>query len=134
MAGSKDLGFLLKNMKPIQIPGEFVFCSIDEKRIILEAPPLLSFREAEGLTIVISRSAAESHQLEFDTTWGLVTLSVHSDLAAVGFLAKVTQYLAKAGVSVNVVSAYYHDHLFVPFTDVRKTIELLTQLSKDYSQ
>jgi hypothetical protein len=40
-------------------------------------------------------------------------LGVDSDLAAVGFLAAVTARLA-AGIGANVVSAYRHDHVFVP--------------------
>jgi uncharacterized protein len=43
----------------------------------------------------------------------LITLNVHSSLEAVGLLAAVTTRLAAAGISVNAVSAVYHDHLFV---------------------
>jgi hypothetical protein len=32
----------------------------------------------------------------------------------VGFLAAITARLAEAGISVNAVSAFHHDHLFVP--------------------
>ena len=134
MAGETDLGFLLRNMKPKHVPGEYVFCSMDESNEMMVETPLLVFREDEGLTVVIPREEAESHQLEFDSTWGLITLSVHSDLTAVGFLARITHVLAQAGVSVNVVSAYYHDHLFVPFAKVESVMELLASISKAYSE
>lgn len=134
MTGETDLGSLLRNMKPKHVLGEYVFCSINESDEKLVETPLLVFREDEGLTVVISREAADSLQLTFESTWGLVTLSVHSDLTAVGFLARITQHLAQAGVSVNVVSAYYHDHLFVPYTEVERVVELLISLSKAHSE
>lgn len=134
MTGETDLESLLRKMKPKHVPGEYVFCSLDESNEKLVETPLLVFREDEGLTVVISREAAESLRLKFESTWGLVTLSIHSDLTAVGFLARVTQHLAQAGLSVNVVSAYYHDHLFVPFPEVERVVELLTSLSETYSE
>lgn len=134
MTGETDLESLLRKMKPKHVPGEYVFCSLDESNEKLVETPLLVFREDEGLTVVISREVAESLRLKFESTWGLVTLSIHSDLTAVGFLARVTQHLAQAGVSVNVVSAYYHDHLFVPFPEVERVVELLTSLSETYSE
>ncbi len=134
MTGETDLGILLRNMKPKHVLGEYVFCSMDESGEVFVEPPLLVFREDEGLTVVIPREVAESHQLEFDSTWGLITLSVHSDLGAVGFLARITHELAQAGMSVNVVSAFYHDHLFVPIEEVELVMELLASLSKAYSE
>jgi len=134
MTGENDIGFLLRKMKPKHVLGEYVFCSIDESDEKLVQTPLLVFREDKGLTVVIPREEAESHQLKFESTWGLITLSVHSDLTAIGFLARITQHLAQAGVSVNVVSAYYHDHLFVPYPEVVRVVELLTSLSKAYSE
>ncbi|MHA2151660.1 MAG: ACT domain-containing protein [Candidatus Thorarchaeota archaeon] len=131
MSGESDLRSLLRNMRPQRMPGEYVFCSVKEHDVHLIAAPLLVFREDEGVTVVISREQAESLEFNYDSIWGLITLSVHSDLTAVGFLARITHHLAQEGVSVNVVSAYYHDHLFVPNKDVDRTVELLSQLSRD---
>jgi hypothetical protein len=36
----------------------------------------------------------------------------------------------QAGISVNVVSAYYHDHLFVPIEKTDIVMQLLLALSK----
>ena len=44
----------------------------------------------------------------------MITLEVASSLEAIGFLAAITAALARAGIAVNPVSAFHHDHLFVP--------------------
>jgi hypothetical protein len=121
-------------MEPKHVLGEYVYCTIDESLEVLQNTPLLVFREGEGVTVVLLRAVADANHLEYETIWGLITLTVHSDLSAVGFLAEVTHHLAQAGVSVNVVSAYYHDHLFVPFSKVEKAMEILTSLSAKHSE
>ena len=59
-----------------------------------------------------------------------IVLTVHSDLASVGFLAKITEKLAAAGISVNAVSAFYHAHLLVPVEKTEKAMVVLWALSK----
>lgn len=131
MSGIKDLDKLLKGMKPELVSKEFVFSTISEIQLKrLKLNPLLSFKETEGITIIIERKVAEENTLPYSNVWKLITLNVHSDLSAVGFLAKITDKLAKAGISVNVISAYYHDHLFVPTEKADVAIEILKRLSE----
>ncbi|MHA1613966.1 MAG: ACT domain-containing protein [Candidatus Thorarchaeota archaeon] len=131
MKGSRDLKFLLKNMEPIHVIGEYVFTTISRETLEkLVTPPLLIYREDKAITVIIEKTVAEIHKLDFESVWGLISLSIHSDLAAVGFLAAVTNALAEAGISTNVVSAFYHDHLFVPIERVSDAISLLRELSK----
>ena len=61
----------------------------------------------------------------------MITLNIHSSLEAVGFLAAITTRLAAAGMGVNPVSAFYHDHLFVPAERAEEAMELLRQLARD---
>ncbi len=110
----RNLAILLRTMNPALHAEPVVFCTLRNLTDIpLEA--IASFREAEGLTLVMPRSVAEELEIEFSYVAAWITLTVHSDLEAVGFLAAVTQSLAAAGISCNVFSAVYHDHLFVPF-------------------
>lgn len=60
----------------------------------------------------------------------LITLSVHSALEAVGLTAAVSGALTQAGISANVVAAYYHDHIFVPAADAKRAVEVLQTLSR----
>jgi uncharacterized protein len=131
MTGERDLDVLLRDMKPDRRPGIFVFCTIPTNQPIPAAlSPLLTFREQEGTTLVITREQAEAAGLRYAFASCLITLTVHSALDAVGFLAAITARLATAGISVNAVSAFHHDHLFVPADRADDAMVLLQEMSK----
>jgi uncharacterized protein len=50
-------------------------------------------------------------------------------LEAVGFMAAIATQLAQQGISTNPVSAFYHDHLFIPASDADKAMVVLQALS-----
>jgi hypothetical protein len=130
MSGYRELSYLLKNMKPAHVPGSYIFANITEDKLKnLGSTPLLVFREDEGITVIVSKEIANKFALHSESEWGLISMTVHSDLEAVGFLAKVTSVLAEAGITANTVSAFYHDHIFVPSDRVQDAIELLKNLS-----
>jgi hypothetical protein len=130
MDAERDLAALLRHMKPELWPGVFVFCMIPTNEPIPAAiSPLLTFREQEGTTLVILREEAEAAGLRYAFASRLITLTVHSALDAVGFLAAITVRLAEAGISVNAVSAFYHDHLFVPDDRADEAMAILHEMS-----
>lgn len=130
MAAERDLAVLLRQMKPELQPGTFVFCTIaPNERIPATLNPLLTFREQEGTTLVILREEAEAAGLRYAFASRLITLTVHSALDAVGFVAAITARLAAAGIGVNVVSAFHHDHLFVPADRADEALMLLGDMS-----
>ena len=94
----------------------------------LKIPHIMMFAEEEGITLIIKKEVAENNSLAYSGIWGWIILTVHSDLSAVGFLAAITEKFTKSGVSVNVVSAYYHDHLFVPIDKQNEAMLLLEEL------
>ena len=55
----------------------------------------------------------------------LISLHVHSSLDAVGLTAAFSTALGNAGISANVVAAYYHDHIFVPTDKADKALNVL---------
>jgi hypothetical protein len=131
MPAELDLAALLRDMKPEMADGIFVFCMIaNDAEIPAAVKPMLTFREAEGTTLVIPREEAERFGLPHQFPSRLITLTVHSSLDAVGFLAAIAARLAAAGISVNAVSAFYHDHLFVPEQRADEAFALLQQISE----
>ncbi|PZU90351.1 MAG: ribonuclease H [Shinella sp.] len=127
---------LLAEMEPRLTADVFVF---------VHAPPghaldfasldlLGSFREAEGLTLILLEEKARSHGLVGGTPLRQITLDVHSSLEAVGLTAAVSGELARNGIAANVVAAYHHDHIFVPAADAERALRLLKELSAGRTQ
>ena len=131
MSGEIDLHALLRTMTPELQDGEFVFCSVSERELTRGSlSPLCIFREREGITVILTREEAECYQLHYTYVARMITLTVHSSLDAVGFLAVITAKLAEHAISVNAVSAYYHDHLFVPVERANDAVLILKNLSQ----
>jgi hypothetical protein len=129
-AGPKrDLRALLNGMEPELDPDEFVYCTIPHGART-GANAVCTFQETEGETLILRRAEAEKHQLNFAFLYRKITLRVHSSLEAIGFLAAIATELAQQGISVNCVSAYYHDHLFVPADQAERALEVLRQLQR----
>lgn len=126
VTGERNLDALLRNMKPEILEGIFVFCTLAPRASVpATISPMLTFREREGTTLVILHQEAERAGLRYAFPSRLITLTVHSALDAVGFLAAITARLADAGISVNAVSAFHHDHLFVPTDRADEAMALL---------
>lgn len=129
MPGEKDLSTLLKAMRPILNDGDYVFCVLPELGAIPLDAALMLFKEAEGYTIILTRETADQYRMAYSFVSSWITLSVHSDLEAVGLTAAFANALADGNVSCNVVAAFYHDHIFVDKKDAGKAMEILQHLS-----
>lgn len=130
MTTEVELAALLRRMEPRIAPGEFLFCTLDPTAPVAPGiEPLLQFREPEGVTLVVTTEQAAAAGLAgtFRSRW--ITLGVYSSLNAVGFLAVVTATLARHEIGVNAVSAYHHDHLFVPTDRAAEALALLRELA-----
>ena len=128
--GETSLKVLLQNMEPELQDGEYVFCSIDPaKRTELNGLVIGQFMEVEGLTVIVKKTDAEANCLVCSNVFKMISLKIHSSLNAVGFLAVITQNLAAQGICVNVVSAFFHDHLFVPVDHADEAMMILKNLS-----
>jgi uncharacterized protein len=123
MPAETDLRALLAGIDPILHADEFAWCTVVQTDAALD--PICTFREREGVTLILLRADAERRGLSFTFPCRMITLNVQSSLYAVGLLAAVTSMLANAGISVNAVSAYYHDHLFVRSEDAERALAVL---------
>lgn len=130
MTGETNLERLIANMQPVLDPNTYVFATTTEDYDIAALTPLMVFQEAEGTTLILRQEAAIAHGLAHDFPCRRITLNIHSSLEAVGFIAAVATRLAKAGMGVNPVSAYFHDHVFVPEDNAQKAMETLHAMTQ----
>ena len=93
--------------------------------------PVMVFREREGDTLILLEEEARVAGLESVFRSRMITLNIHSSLDAVGFLAAITARLAAAGMGVNPVSGYFHDHLFVPADRADEAMTILEGLAAE---
>lgn len=128
MSGITDLDQLLASMEPNLLDEEFVFCtcsgSLSE---YTELDIIGSFKEREGLTLILRLSQARQADIEYEGVFRMITLNVHSSLEAVGLTAAVSNKLSQRGISANVVAAYYHDHIFVQSTKADEALSALLE-------
>ena len=131
MVAETDLSVLLKNLNPVASSENYVFTTLPADRLTSTLISIAKgmFQEREGTTLILPVAAAETANLPFEGYYRCITCEVHSSLEAVGMTAAMSTALGKAGISANVVAAYYHDHIFVPAEKVDLAIEVLTSLS-----
>jgi len=135
MNAISDLDTLLGSMSPLANAGRFVFCCIADGRYgaHAELAPVASFQEQEGLTLILPQAAADQAGLAYEGVFSMITLNVHSSLAAVGLTAAVAAELTKAGISANVLAACFHDHIFVPAARADEALAALNALAQRHA-
>lgn len=99
--------------------------------VAVPADAIMSFRENEGITTIV---VVDEHALDEsagEPLWAQITLRIHSSLEAVGMMAAIAAALTTRDIPCNAVSAYYHDHLFVPWPRRDDTLAALRELTGD---
>lgn len=130
MSGEKDLNALMKSMTATLTEGTFVFATRPDHTWPEGLTPIMTFREAEGTTLIIRADDARRFDVPHEFPCKMITLNVHSSLEAVGFIARIAHALAEAGMGVNPVAGFFHDHLFVPARREREALSILADLSR----
>ncbi|MEQ8298731.1 MAG: ACT domain-containing protein [Nitratireductor sp.] len=131
MPGETNLATLLATMAPRLHDELLAYVTIAPgKPEPAGLEPVLRFKEAEGTTLVMPRRQALECGLEPVFACKMITLELHSALEAVGFLAALLPPLAAAGIGVNPVSAYFHDHLLVPADRAGEAMAILEGIAE----
>ncbi len=124
---------MIAGMNPELRPGRFVFVTVPPgvASDSLREKALASFREAEGLSLLLPEDVAAAEGLQASEPMCQITLNVFSSLTGVGLTAAVATALAKRGIACNLIAATLHDHVFVPATQADAAMETLARLEAE---
>jgi len=125
-----DLKTLLARMQPELHPGRYAFVALPAGVALDQSQIVASIREPEGLSVILPEQAALELDAPIAFTAAWISLTVHSDLAAIGLTAAFSRALEHAGISCNVVAGVHHDHLFVPVEQAQAAMDALHALSR----
>ena len=123
-----NLALLLQSMEPTLDPDVYAFVSVKEPAVLRSVDVFATVREPEGLSAIVRESDAVALGFEvlFRASW--ITLTVQSDLHAIGLTAAFSSALGAAGISCNVVAGAWHDHVFVPAGRGEEAVSVLRRL------
>ncbi len=124
--GEMDLAVMLRTMEPVLHAEPYGYAVWTGG--VLPIRPFATVLEAEGLTVVAPLAEMQAAGLASDP-WARISLTVQSDLAAVGLTAAFAGALGREGISCNVVAGYHHDHLFVQWDRRDAAMAALRRLS-----
>jgi hypothetical protein len=122
----RDLAVLLATMEPVLHSEPYGYAVWAGGA--LPVAPFATVREAEGLTVVAPLAEMQAAGMA-SAPWARISLTVASDLAAVGLTAAFAAALADREISCNVIAGYHHDHLFVPWERRHDALAALMALS-----
>ncbi|HXD34629.1 MAG TPA: ACT domain-containing protein [Pyrinomonadaceae bacterium] len=140
VANQESVAELLNKTRVTVAPATYVIVSLQHQdwSRLLENPelspksdaPFMVFRDEHEVTLVIEsddwqriRYAARDARAE--TEYRLVTLDVILPWNVVGYLARITEILAAANISVGVLSSFSRDHLLIKQADLGTALKVL---------
>lgn len=131
MSGETDLAVILSTLEARCDGVEYGYATLPRDAMLPAGiEPVCTFLEDEGLTVVAPATVLDGAGIDQQTGWARLTLTIHTSLDAIGVTAVIAAALAQAGISANVVAAYYHDHVFVPWDRRGEAIAALENLRR----
>ena len=124
-----DLQLLLAGMEPVLAGDDYGYACVAALPPGLRA--FATVAEDEGLTLVARSADLAAAGVAHQGGWARISLTVASDLAAVGLTAAIATALAGQGISANVIAGFHHDHVFVQAERALDAVAVMRGLSGD---
>jgi uncharacterized protein len=127
---------MISGMTPELRSNTYVFVTTNDAGLgeQLSNDAIATFREDEGLSLLVSLACAQHHGLPCNQPMRCITLNVYSSLEGVGLTAAVSTALADNGIACNMVAGFHHDHVFVPENLCDEAMAVLAELQSNATQ
>jgi hypothetical protein len=130
MPGEANLAKLLASLDPVLDSREFGYAVVPHGTVLPAGfTPTGLFDEDEGLTVIAPAADLAAVGIMALTGLARLTMMVQSSLEAVGMTAAMATALTRSGISANVIAAYHHDHIFVPWDRRDEAVAVLRALA-----
>jgi len=100
--------------------GRFGFITTKENAIPPEAVAMVM--EDEGMTLVVPTDKTG------DDAFAWISLVQETSLTATGITKAFSAALSDAGIACNVIAAYYHDHMLVPYEKREEAMRIIAEI------
>ncbi len=126
----RDTAAMIAGMDPVLDARWWSFVGGEDPEVVFQlmGHALATFREEEGLSLIVPHEVALANEIEADP-YARITLRVHSALDGVGLTAAVSGALAGAGIACNMVAALRHDHAFIPAERAEEAMAILRRVA-----
>ena len=123
---------MISGLTPRLREGAFIFVSVSDPSGAAALLPsaVASFREDEGMSLILPVQAALDAGFDISSPMACITLDVYSSLEGVGLTAAVSAALGAQGIACNMVAACHHDHVFVPVERKDQALAILLDLQR----
>ena len=93
----ENLSNLLNNLQPNLLNKDYVFITLEDYSFDFSnlLHPIATFKEEEGLTLVISEERAKQENFEYNSVFKCISLGAHSSLNSVGLIATISTLLSE---------------------------------------
>lgn len=119
---------MVENFKNLKIKvSENNFVIVKSKKIYPDA--FANIKDDKEITVIIEESKINKKDIiNMENNWRIITFDTILPFDVVGFIAKVSNALAKENISIFVISSYSTDHILVKNRDLDKAIKSLDKL------
>ncbi|MBD3158495.1 MAG: ACT domain-containing protein [Candidatus Lokiarchaeota archaeon] len=125
MPNSKELDEYIKGGKAIVWPKRFAVTKAEEPNCSCFAV----IQDYNEITLIVEEKKLDTvPAIEVERGWRMITFDMVLHFGVVGFLARIAQALAEAGIPIFTLSAYSTDHILVKQDNLDKAVYVLESL------
>jgi uncharacterized protein len=130
MPGLMDLSEVLRTLHVSCDEVRYGFASVTGAAISRSEKVLGTFLEDEGLTLIATEEYFKQEGIAHQGPFARLKIEVHTSLELVGLTGLLAAELAKREIPANLIAAYFHDHIFVPYDVRAKALEAIMELKQ----